>query len=402
MRETRESHATPPWDGGTPASWIELSRGAACRNVALFRRLADRAGARLGVVVKANAYGHGLYEMLALIHEQVDVLHVVTPADALALRAWEAAQQRPRRDVLVIGAVSPADVVALARERVAVVLYDGGWPDWADALRVAGVGPAQVHIHIDSGLGREGLRPEQVADVLAGVRDVADAVEVCACLTHFANTEDVTEQAYARSQLAHFNTGVEAVAHVTGRRDLARHAAASAAVLNLPEARLDVLRVGIGLYGLWPSPETRLSARLLHDPPPELAPVLSWRCVSQLTKVLPAGAFVGYGCTWRCRRSTRIAVLPVGYFDGYPRLASGRAHVLVQGQRCAVLGRVMMNHLVIDITDLPTPERQVIATLVGRDGDECVSLDDLAGWSQTIGYEASTRVGGHLLRRIVP
>ena len=133
---------------------------------------------------------------------------------------------------------------------------------------------------------------------------------------------------------------------------------------------------------------------------PELRPVLSWRCASQLTKWLPAGSYVGYGCTWRAPADTRIAVLPLGYYDGYPRMLSGKAHVLVAGQRCPVLGRVMMNHVVVDVTRAGKDDGQVIATLLGRDGGEQLSAEQLAGWAQTINYEIVTRLGAHL-RRIV-
>jgi alanine racemase len=180
-----------------------------------------------------------------------------------------------------------------------------------------------------------------------------------------------------------------------------RHFAASAAALVLPPSRFDVARVGIGLFGLWPSTETRLSAKVVLGNVPALTPVLSWRCPSQVVKWLSAGSYVGYGCTWRCGSATRVAVLPVGYWDGYPRLASGKAHVLVNGKRCAVLGRVMMNHLIVDVTSAVTNEGPLMATLLGRDGDESISAELLAGWAQTIHYELVTRLGPHVPRTVV-
>jgi alanine racemase len=121
-----------------------------------------------------------------------------------------------------------------------------------------------------------------------------------------------------------------------------------------------------------------------------------------VVKWLPEGSYVGYGCTWRCSEATRVAVLPVGYFDGYPRMVSGKAHVLVHGRRCPVLGRVMMNHVIVDVTRATHDERPLVATLLGRDGDETVSAEALAGWADTIHYEITTRLGAHLGRRVVP
>jgi alanine racemase len=235
---------------------------------------------------------------------------------------------------------------------------------------------------------------------VAFLADAGDVIEMAGLLTHFANTEDVTEQSYADLQLQAFEEAERRLKAALKLGDVQRHVAASAAAMLLPRARKDAVRFGIALYGLWPSSETRLSVRALLGTTPELKPVMTWRCPSQALKWLPAGSYVGYGCTWRCPADTRIAVLPVGYYDGYPRLLSGRAHVLVNGQRCAVLGRVMMNHVVADVTRIPPGGGAVTATLLGRDGDEALSADQLAAWGQTINYEIVTRVGAHL-RRIV-
>lgn len=393
--------STPPGSGAV-ASHLELSARAYAANVAAFRKVLGP-GRKLGAVLKGNAYGHGFFETLTLAHEKVDVLYVITPAEALAIRAWEDERDLEQRRVLVIGGASPDECVALAKERVAVVVAEPGFAAAAQALRDAGV-TLDVHVHLDTGLGREGFTRAQLAsgdaDFLA--RE-ADVFKLRGVLSHFANTEDVTEQSYAQAQLAAFDAGVA----LLGQRvplppDVERHVAASAAALVLPPSRYDVARVGIGLYGLWPSTETRLSARVVLGDVPALEPVLAWRSVSQVVKWLEAGSYVGYGCTWRCGAATRVAVLPVGYFDGYPRLASGKAHVLVNGRRCAVLGRVMMNHLIVDVTHAATSDAPLTATLLGRDGDEVVSAETLAGWAQTIHYEIVTRLGAHLRRDVGP
>lgn len=383
------------------ASWLELSERAYAANVTAFRSVVGKA--RVGAVLKGNAYGHGLHETLSLAHGKVDVLYVITPAEALAIREWERAHGKPATEVLVIGAVDTEDVVALARAKVSVVAADRGFEDTVRALRAGGL-TLDVHVHLDTGLGREGFTRAGLergeADFFAGARDV---LTVKGVLSHFANTEDVTEQEYARTQLANFEAGVQVLQARAGvAADVQRHFAASAAALVLPPSRLDVVRIGIAMYGLWPSAETRLSARVVLGALPALEPVLTWKVPSQAVKWLPAGSYVGYGCTWKCAADTRVAILPVGYWDGYPRLASGKAHVLVNGRRCAVLGRVMMNHLIVDVTHAVTNEAPVTATLLGRDGDESISAETLSGWAQTIHYETMTRLGPHLRRVVVP
>ncbi len=397
----RASASTGPVTS-TLASWIELSENAFLTNVASFRAVAG-AGRQVGAVLKGNAYGHGLTQTLSVVHGLVDVLYVIRPSEALAIRAWERAHTQPRRDVLVIGAVTPAECVELAHAEVEVVAAGVEFEAVAAALRGAGV-RLRVHVHLDTGLGREGFTLSQLergaADFFSRTTDVLTVVGV---LSHFSNTEDVTEQDYARHQLAQFERGsqvlTERLAPATAWQ---RHFAASAAALVLPPSRLDVLRVGISLYGLWPSTETRLSARVVLGEVPVLEPVLSWRVPSQVVKWVPAGSFIGYGCTFRCSADTRVAVLPVGYWDGYPRLASGKAHVLINGQRCPVLGRVMMNHLIVDVTHAVSSEEPVVATLLGRDGAESVTAETLAAWAQTIHYELVTRLGVHLERRLTP
>jgi len=391
----------PPPDPRFPAlaSWLEIDARALQANASVFRE-ALGPGVKLGGVLKGNAYGHGLAEVLPVAHAVYDVLYVIDPRDAFAVRRFEAETMAPRRQVVVLGAVDAEEAVALARAQVDVVLADPGQESFVRALRAAGV-VLRAHVHVDTGLGREGFTPMEVSAAGAWLSRARDVVQVAGALSHFANTEDVTEQTYAAAQLAAFDDGVARLREALGADTLERHVAASAAALLLPRAWYETVRIGISLYGLWPSSETRLSARALFGRVPELRPVLSWRCPSQLTKWLPAGSYVGYGCTYRCPSDTRVAVLPVGYFDGYPRLLSSRAHALVEGQRCPVLGRVMMNHVVIDVTRAAHGDAPVIATLLGRDGEEQVSADQLAGWAQTINYEIVTRLGPHLRRVVV-
>ena len=384
----------------TESSWLEIDAAALKHNAATFREVLG-SGVRLGGVLKGNAYGHGFAEVLPLAHAACDALFAIEARDALAVRELEARTSAAPREILVLGAVGPDEAVELARARIGLALTDAGQARLVPALRAAGV-RLRGHVHVDTGLGREGFAAGELSSGLAFLAQAPDAIEVVGVLSHFANTEDVTEQNYAAQQLSAFEEGTRRVREALRlSAPLERHIAASAAALLLPQARHDVVRIGISLYGLWPSTETRLSARALLGRVPELKPALSWRCRSQLTKWLPAGSYVGYGCTYRCPVTTRIAVLPVGYYDGYPRLLSSRSHALVNGHRCAVLGRVMMNHAVIDVTRATQDEGPVTATLLGRDGDEQVSADQLAVWAQTINYEIVTRIGAHLRRVVI-
>lgn len=382
------------------SSWIELSNDAFASNVQQFRQVLGE-GTLLGGVVKGNAYGHGLEGTLRGLHHLVDVLYVITAQEAASIREWEQASHQTRRRVIVLGAISAEEALALAFLNVEVAITDDTFTGWGSAIREAGAPALHVHVHIDTGLGREGYPSQDVVERFGDLGQWHRELRVRGAMTHFANTEDVLEQGYATRQLAAFDDGIAALAQGLDLDDavLEAHVAATAASIVLPRSRKTIARVGIGLYGLWPSRETRLSARLVLGRALELEPVLSWRCESQLVKTLSAGSYVGYGCTYRCRDETEVAIFPVGYFDGYPRALSNTGHVLVNGRRCPVLGRVMMNHVIVDVTGAANSGDRVTATLLGSDGRESVSAEDMAEWAGTINYEIVTRLGGHLARR---
>lgn len=412
------------------ASWIELCPEAFAQNLAFVIRAASDAtqqAPRIGVVLKGNAYGHGLEAMARLLkeHAAVEVVYVISCAEALTLRSCGVTSR-----IIILGAY-PGDLARAAAgeeqgfEWVASSFYQiQQWRAAAPHLkRGLGPGRVKVHVHVDSGLGREGFLPGEV-DRAAEALCALDFVQIVGVMTHFANTEDVTRQDYAEGQIEQFEASaraLEAAFCPGGGARLERHMAATAAALLLPRARADVVRLGIGIYGLWPSDSARLSYRMRQTrtdgarsgaPSVDngareqvelgLVPVLSWRVLSQCVKTLDQGSYVGYGCTFRCERRTRIAVFPVGYFDGFPRLMTSRAYVLVDGVRCPVIGRVMMNHIVVDVTGCRKDLREpLLATLIGQDGDQSITAEDHAHWSDTINYEVVTRIGPHLERRVV-
>lgn len=405
------------------AAWVELDRSAFLGNIDFFCRSLQRRAAApgqvrplVGVVLKGNAYGHGLAEMAGIVaeHKAVDIVYVFSLAEA----RQAARSLRPEQRILILGAhparmpegpeASRFEWVVSSASQLAGLL---GWAELCKPGRseeLMSRGRVDLHIHFDTGLGREGFGAQ--AGIEAAKTLVASgAFAIRGCMTHFSNTEDVTRQDYALAQTSRFvRCAHELTEHLatSGLPPPERHLAATAAALVLPEARADAVRIGIGAYGLWPSNENRLSYLMSQEPrdrsPDPLQPVLSWRVRSQCIKRLEAGSYVGYGCSYRCDVATMTAVFPVGYADGYARHLTGRAYVLVAGVRCPVIGRVMMNHIIVALPDRlgVQPGDTVTATLIGRDGGECVTADDVASWSGTINYEAVTRISSSLSRLI--
>ncbi|MBX9703017.1 MAG: alanine racemase [Silvanigrellaceae bacterium] len=385
------------------ASWVEIDRNALAHNIETFKKIISHQS-KMGAVLKSNAYGHGMIEVFKEIHGKVDVIYLIHYQDAFLLRKFEQENDLRATRIMVIGALNPQEVIECVKQNIEIVIYSETFQTCLDALRKENLPTkAMSHIHIDTGLGREGFYFKGIQESIAFLKNSTDVLHIQGVMSHFSNTEDVTEQSYALSQIEAFELSLEIILkELELPNTLEKHFAASAATLAIPKSRFDIVRIGISLYGLWPSSETRLSAKLILPELPKLKPAMSWRCKSQQIKWLPQDRFVGYGCTYQTLKSTFIALLPVGYFDGYSRLVSNRAYVLINGHRCAVLGRVMMNHIIVDITDAEVlqGETEVTATLLGTDGKETISADQLGGWSQTINYEVVTRVGPHLQRII--
>jgi alanine racemase len=361
---------------------IAVDLDAIVRNAQTLARLV--APARLTAVVKANAYGHGLVPVARALAPHAARLCVYALEEAVALR--DAGIGTP---IHVFGPVPPADLDAAHAADVALTLWDTG----LYLRQVASIArrrrrPFTVHAKIDTGVVRLGLPP---ADAPAALERYAGTPELvlAGAYTHLAAAEEL-DSTFTREQLAQFLDATRNLAP-----EVERHAAATAAAMLWPETRLDAVRAGIGLYGIWPSVET---ATLLREQGIELEPALAWRTRIVAEHTIEAGASVGYGRTWYAARRSRIGTLPIGYAEGLPRAAGNVAHVLVRGTRVPLVGRVCMDMAFVDLTDLPQAAVGDAVTLIGRDGAETIAAEELAAAAETIGYEIVARLPEHVPR----
>ncbi len=387
------------------ASYLEISSSALLHNINVFKK--ESPDTLLSVVLKANAYGHGLLEVFKIIHGMVDLVCLISLKDALSVRLYEKENNSKESRILVLGAVSINELPLCADNNIEIVLADSHiLNNKEDVLRILHGKKISAHIHIDTGLGREGFLSSDKEVLKTFITQVKDVVDIVGLMSHFANVEDVTEQEYAKIQLRNFNHAADYLFNegVCCKKKVITHIAASAASLIFPDARLKMIRAGISLYGLWASNETKISAKIVCVNDLKLMPALSWRVKAQLVKRVLKDSYIGYGLTYRCDKDMDIAVFPVGYFDGLPRIVSGKGYVLIDGKRCLILGRIMMNHIVVDVSSVDLKNishRDIVATIIGSSKDERISVETLSSWAQTINYEIVARLGAHLRRVIV-
>jgi alanine racemase len=373
-------------------TWIEIENAALLSNLHAFRRRLDP-GVELAHVIKSNAYGHGL-ELVAKEDEASGLVHrlAVISVDEL-VRVREARVKLP---TIVLGYVPIGAVDAVVDCEGSPVVFNLESLDaYAKAASERGrtVG---IHLKIETGTHRYGIAGEDVPAFIDRIEKLP-GLRLEGITTHFANIEDTTDHSYAMEQLNRFRFVLGQIRE-RGIEVPLPHAACSAATILFPESHFRMVRLGISSYGIWPSKETKVSSGHIEGAAVDLQRVLVWKTRVAQVKRVPAGAFVGYGCSWRAPVDTKLAILPMGYADGYDRQLSNRAHVLIRGQRAPVRGRVCMNVTMVDVTHIPGVELEDEVVLLGPQGGEKVTAEDHAEWAGTIPYEVVSRIPEHLPR----
>lgn len=378
MKETRREALT----------WVEVDLTAIAHNVRAIKRFTK--GLPLMAVVKANAYGHGMIPVgKAALEAGADWLAVVSIDEALGLRS--AGVKAPIFVLTYVNVVVPPKKIELAIRNdihLAVVEREAAYYLASIAKRIRK--NVKVHLKIDTGTTRVGVLSKDAISVLEVLHSLP-YVTLEGIFTHFARAEE-TQSTYTQKQTRLLSSMVRK-ARLKGIEVPYVHAACSAALIHDPRSLFTLGRLGISLYGLWPSGELAQEHSDLG-----LKPALEWHTKIIQVKEVPKGTPIGYGSTYVTKRKSSIAVMAVGYADGFDRRFSNRAHVLVKGKKAKVRGRVCMNITMIDVTDIPDVQSGTGVTLLGRDGNLSVTADDLARWAGTISYEIVTRINWTLPR----
>lgn len=365
-------------------TWIEIDEKAARRNYDIFRKIVGPK-VKLWSVVKSNAYGHGLVLFSKLMQKfGVDGFCVDSLVEGLRLR-----KEGIKKSILVLGPTLPEITREAGENGITLSIAN------FEALKVLmrDKKPQEFHVKIDTGMHRQGFYLEDIPKVIRFLSQKPLVVgnKLRGVYTHFASAKDVNYPTYTERQFADFLKAVRLFERA-GYKNFARHCSATGGTLINRKYHLDAVRAGIGLYGLWPSKELEMQMPELR-----LRPVLSWRGVVSEVKKLSAGDYVGYDLTERAPKQTKEAIIPVGYWHGFPRALSGIGEILINGRRSRILGRVSMDIIMAELREKCAPGD--IATFIGRDGKAELLAFDVAQKAGTTHYEFLTRLNP-LMERI--
>ncbi len=367
-------------------TWIEISKVALLNNISVIKKNLA-AHTKFIAVVKANAYGHGLLEVVSVIKNEVDYLASYHFEDLLLLR-----RKKITKPLLCLGRVFPEQIAVAIKNNIAVTVST------LDILRAAqnitGQKKLRLHICVDSGLGRDGFVEsdlEKVVDLLQN-ENLQKNIEVAGLYTHFASSDSSKFDAYTKSQIEILEIWKKSLAEMGFNPQV--HASGSAATLRQKAVNFDMVRVGLALYGLWPSEQIKQQRKNKN----KLQNVLTWKTKISEVKNIKKGSAISYGCTHILKRDSKIAVLPIGYFDGISRISSDKSWALIKGEKVPQLGRVTMNLIVLDVTDVKNVKEGDVVTILGGDKKSAITADDWAMWSQTSNYEIVTRINAQIPR----
>ncbi len=368
-----------------PRVHADIDLDAVLHNMEQMHRLVDP-HTRLIAVIKTDGYGHGAIPIAREL-EPLDHVYgyaVATEEEGLSLR--QAGMKKP---VLILGYTFPEQYEGLLQADISPAVFT---LDMAQRLSEAAgrlERDAHIHIKLDTGMGRVGyLVNEESADEIARIAELPHIV-IEGMFTHFAKADE-TDKTSANEQLRLFHRMEQMLKERKVDIPL-RHCSNSAGILDLPQANLDLVRAGITLYGLKPSDE-------VHNERMDMRPVLSLKSRVAHVKTLPAGCGISYGATYVTPEERRIATIPVGYGDGYARSLSNHADVLIRGKRAPIVGRVCMDQFMADVTDIAGVTVGDEVTLIGADGAECITLEELGERSGRFNYEFACDLGKRIPR----
>lgn len=382
-------------------SYIELDEAALENNIRYMRQQLTN-GARYSMVIKGNAYGHGI-ETIIPMAEKLGVDHFSVFSIAEAMRAFKA--KRRDTEIMIMGWVDNDQLEWAISNEVSFYVFT------IERLRAACKvakkldKPARIHLELETGMHRTGFAGKELEKVARYIQRYKQHLYLEGVCTHYAGAESINNYERIRKQIRTFNEMARDLRKM-GLVPKSRHTACSAALLRYPETMMDMVRAGIANYGFWPSEELRMNHFINLEknglaPEDPLHRVLTWKSTVMSLNRVGEGEYISYGKTFLTNRDTVIATVPVGYGYGYTRNLSNMGHVLLHGQRVRVVGTVNMNMMVIDVTDVKNPRIGDEVVLIGNQGDLTITVSSFGDMTNSMNYELLTRLPTHIPRKIV-
>ncbi|MFC1671010.1 alanine racemase [Spirochaetota bacterium] len=380
------------FENKNPLIWVEIDKGAIEHNISAIKSLLND-NVSFCAVVKSNAYGHGILEVSRIaLGAGAGWLGVNSLSEAKFLR-----KNGFNVPIIILGYVQLNEYEEIIENDLRCVIYNLENLREFDRAASKLNRTAYVHLKLETGTNRQGIAYEDLPD-FAKLLKASKNLKLEGLSTHFANIDDTSDQTYADFQKENFNRSASFLEEDGFKIDI-KHTACSAAAILFPETYHNMVRVGISMYGMWPSRETYLSSVREDVPKIEFKPALTWKTKIAQIKTIGKGEYVGYGCSWRSSQdNTKIAVCPVGYFDGYDRLISNNGYVIIGDKRAPICGRVCMNIIMVDVTHIEGAALEDEVILLGSTKSETISAELMASWIGTINYEVTTRINPLLPR----
>ncbi|WP_418263165.1 alanine racemase [Flavobacterium faecale] len=378
-------------------SIIELSRTALEKNIAFLRKTFGKK-VILSSVVKGNAYGHGIAEFTSMAHD-MDVNHfsVFDVEEAKAVYA----NLQDKVTIMVMGLVSDEDMKWVVDKGVEFFVFEKTRLNKAVKTAKILQKKAKVHIEIETGMNRTGFDKKDLNSIISILKKESNNIVFKGLCTHYAGAESIANYYRIDNQIKKFEEAYQNFCN-HGLKPEIKHSACSAASIMFPQTRMDLVRIGIMQYGLWPSPEVfvnYLNAKKSKIDP--LQRVITWKSKIMNIKTVNSGEFIGYGNSFLAERKMTIAVIPIGYAHGYSRSLSNQGRVLINGHRCVVVGSINMNMMTIDITDIGNVKKEDEVILIGRQNQVSVSVASFSDLSNQLNYELLTRISKTIPRKII-
>ncbi len=378
-------------------SVLELSQSSLNTNFTFLRKLFGRK-VRISSVVKGNAYGHGIEQFVPMAEKAgIDHFSVFSTEEAYRVSSTMTRDS----EIMIMGMIDDSDIKWAITEGIQFWVFDIARLEFALKTAEEISIPARIHIELETGFNRTGFQEKDYPALVDLLRKHQGHFVVEGMCTHYAGAESIANYYRINQQIKKFNNFYKWF-NEQGIHPLIRHTACSAASISYPQTRMDLVRIGILQYGFWPSRETLIS--YLNKQEQKIDPlnrIISWKSKIMSVKQVATGEFVGYGTSYLAQRDMKIGIVPVGYSQGFSRSMSNHGRALVNGYRVAVIGIVNMNHLIIDVTDVPGIERNDEVVLIGCQGDLSISVSSFSELSDQLNYESLSRLPRNIPRYVI-